>query len=269
MRSNEYLSEIRKSAGLVRAVLQKIVANNGTATFCLATDVRYTPEDEAYAREVSARFVPEGFRAEVRIVKSVPDAETVKKRILELLGTKFPAAAAFVSPQDVEVIKDDVGGRFFLDVGTTEKGRFSSGEILDALNAELQRCFCGSWFGNVRAVEKAAPTIEKAPIAPAEYVFAPRFFPVTAYEAIDGAKPERAIYLADLTDEGTGITVCGTVNFVAERETSKGKPYFSFTISDGSSQARIYYFSKKSDGGKGAADQAGRRDLSDGRQRKL
>lgn len=245
MRSEEYLNEIRRSAGLRRAVLRKIAVDGQNVVFYLATDLHYSPKDEENALAVSARYVPQGFTANVSIVKSVPDAESVRKRITEVLSSRFPAAAAFVSPQDIEVIKDESGGRFFLDVGATERGMFSSGAILDALNADLQRSFCGTWFGNVRAVEKEVAEIEREAPPPAEEVIAPRFFPITDYAPIDGAKPQRAIYIADLTDETKDVTVCGQVTYIQERETSKGKPYFSFTISDGSAQIRISYFTKK------------------------
>ena len=245
MKSEAFLNEIRQAAGLRRAVLRKIAVEGREVVFHLATDLRYSEEDEAHARAVCAKYVPEGFAARAKLIKSVPDAESVRKKIADILSCKFPAAAAFVSPQDIEVEKDEGGGRFFLAVGQAERGQFSSGAILDALSTELQRSFSGTWFGNVRAVEKAQEEIEREAPPPAEVVIAPRFFPVTEYAAIDGGKPKRAIYIADLTDEATDITVCGQITYLQERETAKGKPYLSITLSDGTAQTRISYFTKK------------------------
>ena len=118
-------------------------------------------------------------------------------------------------------------------------------EILDALNAELQKSFCGTYFGNVRTVDRDTPEMEREEIEPAEIVLAPRSFPVTGYDPIDGAKPSYAIYMADLTAEAAGVSICGRVTYVQEKQTSKGKPYFSFSLTDGSAQLRVNYFTKK------------------------
>ena len=245
MKSEEFLERIRTAAGLRRAVLQKITVEGTQATFHLATDLHYSPEDEKFADEVAQAFVPEGFSGRAHIVKFVPDEESIRRKIAEILRRRFPAAAAFLSPQDIQVIKDEGGGRFFIDAGNAERAQFDSGEILDALNAELQKSFCGTYFGNVRTVDRDTPEMEREEIEPAEIVLAPRSFPVTGYEPIDGAKPSYAIYMADLTAEAAGVSVCGRVTYVQEKQTSKGKPYFSFSLTDGSAQLRVNYFTKK------------------------
>lgn len=245
MKSEELLREIRASQGLPRAVLQKITVDGSKVTFSFATDVTYTAQDESFAKEVAQKYVPEGFTASVRIVKNIPDEEDVRTKIADVLRVRFPAAAAFVSPKDIEISLEGRGGSFLIDVGSTERAQFKSGEILDTVVSELQRSFCGTWFGNVRTVEKEKQEIERGELPPVEEVLASRYFPLCEYTAIDGAKPEKAIYIADLTDEAQDISVCGKVTFVQEKQTQKGKPFFSFTISDGSAQLRINYFTKK------------------------
>lgn len=245
MKSEAYLNEIRKSAGLARAVLKKITVDGHTALFQLATDVNYTADDVAYAKNVSQKYVPEGFTADARVIKSVPDAEGVRRAVTDFLRTKFPAAAAFVSPQDVEVIRDERGGRFFISADAEECRMFETGNVLDALSAELQRQFCGAWFGNVRIEEKKKGDIEREELPPPEMELAPRSFPIVSYEAIDGAAPRIARYIADVNGEEQGLTVCGRVTFVQEKETSGGKPYFTFTVADGSGTMRTAYFTKK------------------------
>lgn len=245
MRSEEYLNEIRKAAGLCRAVLQKITAEGSEVTFHLTTDCTYSKDDCAYAEKVSARYVPEGFTAKVRVRKSVPDEAAVARAVADILRTNFPAAAAFISPQDIEVSVDDTGGRFFIGVSAGERAQFSAGKILDELNARLQRMFCGAWYGGFRDKEKELGEIDREELPPAETEIAARCFPVVGYEAIDGAAPERAVYIADLTDEAKDITVCGTVSYIEEKQTKNGKPYFSVSLTDGSGQLRASYFSKK------------------------
>ena len=245
MKSKQYLQEIRQAAGLSRAVLRKIEVRGRTVTFYLITDKTYSGEDVEHARTVSARYTPAGFGAEVNVRKSVPDPEGIRRAVADVLKSRFPAAAAFVDPEDIEAYVDEGGGRFFIGVGETERGRMREDGILDAVSAELAKNFCGAWYGDVRAVEKERGEIEREAPPAAEYVIAPRMFPVDGYEAIDGASPKYAIYMADLVKETQGVTVCGTVSYVEERETKNGKPYFSFSLSDGSGQMRCSYFSKK------------------------
>ncbi len=245
MRSEQFLTEIRTAEGLPRAVLQKIVVEGRTATFYLLTDVIYSDKDRSHAEWVGSRYVPEGFEAKVRIAKSVPDEEGVRRKILDFMRNRFPAAAAFISPTDVEIICDKQGGRFFIGIGPAERAQFSSGEVLNAVSAELCKCFCGTWFGNVRTVEKEAVSLEQAELPPMEEAFAPRFFPVCNYLPIDNAKPKTAMYIADLDGEIEGVTVCGKITFLQEKETSKQKPYFSVSLTDGSGSMRINYFTKK------------------------
>ena len=245
MKSKAYLEEIRKSAGLSRAVLKKIAVTGRRVTFFLLTDLSYTQEDVAYACEVSARYVPAGFTAEADVKKAVPDAAGVRRAVADILKTRFPAVAAFVDPGDIEVVIDDGGGRFYIDVGEVEGDRVTSDGVLDAVSEALQRSFCGAWFGEVRFRAKERGEIEREAPPAAEYVAAPRMFEIAGYTAIDGAKPKYALYIADLVQEALGVTVCGTVSYIEERATKAGKPYFSITLSDGTGQLRASYFSKQ------------------------
>ncbi len=245
MKSKQYLEEIRRTPGLVRAVLRKIEISEKTATFFLVTDVGYSPADVGYARGVTQNYVPDGLIAEVRVLKSVPDAVGVCHAVADILRTRFPAVAAFVDPDDIVAEVDEGGGRFFVTVGELERERMTGDGILDAVSAELARRFCGTWFGEVRFAEKARGEIEHAAPPEAEFVSAPRFFPVEGYEPIDGAKPSQAVYLADLVKEMAGVTVCGTLSYIEERVTKAGKPYFTMTVSDATGQLRCSYFSKK------------------------
>ena len=245
MKSKEYLEEIRNAPGLKRAVLRRIEVAGRTVTFHLVTDVTYAPEDVEYARGVSQKYAPQGFSAEVRVLKSVPDAEAVRKAVAQILKDRFPGMAAFVDPEDIAVEIDEGGGRFFISVGELERERMAGDGVMDAVSAELARSFCGTWFGEVRFINKERGEIVHEAPPEAEYIAAPRFFPIEGYEPIDDAKPSRAIYIADLVKEMQNVTVCGTVSYIEERATKNGKPYFSVTISDATGQLRSSYFSKK------------------------
>ena len=245
MKSKQYLEAVRTIPGLVRAVLKKIEVKGRTATFFLVTDLSYSEEDVARAREVTARFVPEGFEAQVSVRKAVPDPAGIRRAVTDILKTRFPAAAAFVDPEDVEAYVDDGGGRFFIGVGETERVRMREDGILDAVSAALAKQFPGAWYGDVRAIEKQRGEIEREAPPEAEAVMAPRMFEIADYAPIDGAKPKYALYMADLVKEAQNVTICGAISFMEERATKNGKPYFSLSVSDPTGQVRCSYFSKK------------------------
>ncbi len=257
MKSEEYLNEIRKAEALRRAVLRKIVIEKKKIVFHLVTDLTYGEEDVAYARAVSEKYVPEGYTAEADVVKSVPSAEGVKATAMELLRGISPAAAAFLTPADIEVCTDGAGGRFFLSVTEEEQARFEAAGILDALSASLSRRFCGSWIGDFRRIARAPQEIEHGAIPPAEVLTAPRMFPVEAFEPIDGAEVSSALVVADLKGEVPSATLCGELVHLEERTTKTGKPYFRMSLRDSSGTLSFSYFAKKATVEKVRALQAG------------
>ncbi|MDE5547754.1 MAG: hypothetical protein K2J30_01995, partial [Clostridia bacterium] len=224
MKSKEYLTEIRRATGLKRAVLRKIEVNGGKATFYLATDLNYKNEDEEYARTVTERYTPAGLKGDIKIVKSVPDAEGVRACVLDLLKNKYPAVAAFISPNDVAVELETGGGKFFIGVGEVERD-FSADGVLDGLSEELGRKLCGVWHGEFRFLQKEREELVPEEAPPAEFVAGPRFFAICDYADIDGGKPKQAIYIADLTKEMQGVSVCGNISYIEERKTKTDKPY--------------------------------------------
>ncbi len=245
MKSQEYLNEIRKSQGLTRAVLRGITVENGEAIFSLVTDTNYTSDDVAYASRVSAKYA-EGLRAQATVLKSIPDGESVRRSVAKIIRSDFPAFAAFVSYEDIEVVIDKNGGRFYIGVGEVERDMGNRDGVIDRVSVRLARYYCGNWVGEFKFCEKAKAEIEHE-VHETESVLAPRFFEICEFSPIDGAdpKPQHAIYIADLNKEMQGVTICGKITFIEERVTKAGKPYFSITVSDGSGSMRVVYFSKK------------------------
>ncbi|MDE6058594.1 MAG: hypothetical protein K2G44_00930 [Clostridia bacterium] len=244
MKSRAYLEEIRGAEGLKRAVLKKIELSGNTATFQLATDLKFSDADVAHAKAVSARFVPAGMNAEVKILKAVPSEEGIRRALLDMLKNGFPAVAAFVLPEDVTVILESGGGHYIIGIGESERG-IATDAVLDKLSKELMRSFPGVWYGEFRSVQKDKGEIELDELPPEEIVAAPRYFNIVEFVAIDGGTPSLALYIADLTKEAQDITVCGVISYIEEKLTKNEKPYFSVTISDGTAQLRFAYFSKK------------------------
>ena len=148
MKSVEYLREIREADGLKNAVLVKIEAAGDIITFRLHTDCMYTDADVEHACAVTARYMPAGYKADVRVMKSVPNADAVKAFLLEKLKNMYPAVAAFVSPEDVAVEAGKGGGSFV--IGAAEVLR--SGRRRTAFRMRSPTCFAAKR----RAISAAA-----------------------------------------------------------------------------------------------------------------
>ena len=262
MRTAEYLEEIRENPEFTRAVLTKIEVEkrSGTVFFCVVTDLVYSAGGVDRLRAISQKYLPQGLRAEIKVSKFVPGAEEVRRKILSLIAAQSPAAAAFLRPEDVEVVSDGYGARFCLDFSAEEKQLLRTDEIVDGVTKELNRSLCGSYTGTVRIVEKDLPaeTAEEPAVEQAEEAFLPRVFPIAGFEKLDGGEqPEYATCMVDCNGEEENLVVCGKILYVQEKQTGKGKPFFVFQLSDGTARMRVTYFSKQATVEKIRALQAG------------
>jgi len=248
MKTEEYIEEIRKSEGLQNAILRKIAVDdrNREADFYLVTDRTYSVNDEEHALSVTEKYLPAGTVVTVHIAKLVADEELITRRITEILKEKFPAAASFVTNEDISVEMTEGGARFYIEIGVKERGLFEAGNILDSVAEGLQKTFCGSFIGNVRTVEREEEEfVPDEYIPPAEYLLPVRVFNIEKYSKIDGGeKAVRAVYMSDLR-EGENVSICGEITDVYEKTTTAGKPFFIFTVNDTTAAIKATYFSKK------------------------
>ncbi len=261
-RLSEYLAEIREIQGLKNAILCGITLTKreDSAEFFLVTDRTYKTMDEAQAREISERYLPQGMTAKIKIVKRVPDADTIRARILEYIRKSFPAAGAFLEEGAIEVEMLTSGANFYVEIASGEQTMFSSGKILDETSRYLSSIFCGTFFGNVRVVEKAnfdASLLEEEIEETEEFIPTEiREFPICEYEKIDGvdAPLKNAVYIADCLNMEGSYSICGNVNYIEEikyvkhnenTNTDVEKSRFSIALSDGSATLRTTYFPKK------------------------
>ena len=262
-RVNEYLAEIRQREGLKNAILCGITVSKkeNAAEFFLVTDKTYTIRDEAAARSISEKYLPAGVSARVKIVKRVPDAEGLKARIFEYIRKSFPAASAFLEEGNIEVEMLSSGANFFIDIAAGEQTLFTSGKILDEVSRYLSSVYCGSFYGNVRIVEKAAidtSILEEIPDGADEDLptVEIRRFPICDYEKIDGCDEplKTAVYIADCQSMEGNYAVCGTITYIEEIEYVKHneatnidvqKTRFSVALNDGTMTLRTTYFPKK------------------------
>ena len=259
---NEFLTEIRALDGLKHSILSEIAVSKKErcAEFVLITDKKYSAREEGEAREICGRYLPEGFSARVKIVKRVPEAESLKQRIYQYIQKTFPAAAAFLEEGNIEVEMLTSGAHFYVDIASGEQSLFSSGNILDEVSRYLMSIFCGTFYGNVRIVEKtASDTALLSEIEETDEEILPleiRRFPICDYERIDGVDEplKTAVYIADCQNVEGDFAICGTVNYIEEIAYTKHnentgedvqKSRFSISLTDGTANLRTTYFPKK------------------------
>lgn len=259
--TQKFLEEIRELAGLKNAILTGITVSKrtGTAEFTFVTDLAYTPRDEQSAISICGKYLPDGFTPSVKIMKRVPDEGLLRKKIYEFMNVRFPAAAAFLREEDVEIELLQSGAHFYFDIASGEQSMFSSGKILDEVSAYLSSVFCGAFYGDVKIVEKEIddsllyeqPVQEEAE-APTEI----RYFEIFDFKKLDGVDtlPKYATYMSDWEMQSGVYSVCGSITYIEEKQytrhnektnTDEERSRFSVTVNDGTGSMRMTYFPKK------------------------
>lgn len=260
-RLHEYLTEIRESNGLKNAILYglTVTKRDKSVEFSLITDKTYTETEAHLAQIVSQKYLPEGFTAKMKIIKRVPDKETLKSKIFQYVTVKYPAAAAFLDERYIEIEMLDSGAHFCFDIASGEQSLFTSNGILDSVSAYLQSVYCGTFYGNVKIVEKQAPSedlLEEIPETEEADVVEIRRFPIVDFNKLDGADsvPKTAVYIADCINEEGPYAVCGSITYIEEKHYTKHnektgedveKSRFSISLTDGTGNLRTTYFPKK------------------------
>ena len=260
-RTYEFLRKIRALDGLKNAVLAgiNVYKREKIAEFLLITDRAFSPREEADAVKITQEFLPAEFSARVKIAKRVVDEDLLRECIFAFVTDSFPAAAAFLKQEDIKVQLLDSGANFYFEVAANEQSFFMSGKLMDAVSAHLSARYCGTFYGNVKVVEKSAREMPKEEVREEKeevFVSEIRTFPIEEYKKIDGAEtvPTEAVYIADMGSMDTEFAVCGEITFFEEKKYVKHnektnedveKTRYSVTISDGSGLLRCTYFPKK------------------------
>ena len=86
-KKEEYVARLRELNGLKNVILYGITVTqkDKVAEFSLVTDKTYSAMETATAQEITQEYLPAGFSAKVKIIKRVPDAETIKKKIYDYM----------------------------------------------------------------------------------------------------------------------------------------------------------------------------------------
>ncbi len=262
-KTKEFLQKIREIDGLSSAILSGITLTKRTMTaeFLLITDKAFSVKAEHAAKEVCEGFLPQGMQAAVKIIKRTPDEKMIKTRIYEFIKRAFPAASAFLDEESITVELLTSGANFYVALAVGEQTLFTAGNILDEVSRYLSSVFCGTFYGNVRIVEKSAPDsalLNELPETKEEEIPQEiREFPICEYGKIDGfdlLPLTNAVYMSDCNVVEGNFSICGTVQFIEEisytRHNEKTgedmeRTRFSISLTDGTGNIRTTYFPKK------------------------
>ena len=261
MKLTEYLQQIRTLSGLQNAIVYGITLRKKTRTaqFSIVTDKTYVDAEIQRVQDITQGYLPAGWRAEIKMIKRVPDAQAIQQRIFDYISAKFPAVSAFLDMQYIEVEMLESGAHFIVDIASGEQALFSAGRILDEVSAYLQSYYCGTFYGNVRLVEKqpiGEDLLDELSETEETAITEIRFFPIEDFAKIDGVDelPKKAVYIADQHLVQGVYSVCGKVTYIDEKQYVKHnektnedvpKSRFSITLSDGTGNMRMTYFPRK------------------------
>lgn len=245
----DIISEVRKNQGLKNAIMGgvELLQSSGAVTVRIVTDCAYTQSDYDGAFAAVRRFVPDCFSLTLSITKLTPDCAMVRRAIMAVINGRYPALAAVITEGDVTVEKTE--GGFAFTVATIGISR--SADVIATIEAALKKQFCGNFTGSASSKHITAEDITVEEEVVEEAFEAPaRTFPVENFIPIESADaPRRALYISDFTFVSENAVVCGNVIDIQERAYTRSngeeKPYFAITISDGTGNLRLTYFSRK------------------------
>lgn len=245
----DILSRVRAADGLKNAIFGGVMLEqaSGEVTVNIVTDRAYTQTDYDAAVAAVRPFVPDCFSLSVHISKLSPDCSMVKRKIISLISENFPALSSVIGEGDVSVARTEEG--FSFEIRALPGAR--SEEMVREVCAMLKKCYCGNFFGCVaeEKIDTSGIVVERE-AEEAEYETPVRSFEIQNFEPVEGGeKLTRAIYIGDFNFVSERAVVCGTVLDVSERAYTRSngeeKPYFNFTITDGTGNLRLTWFSRK------------------------
>ena len=246
--TEDILAQIRAvSDNLKSAILcpVEIDKTSRTVSVKIITDNTFTAEDRQAAEKIVRAFVPAYFKCAVTISKLSPDAEMVKRKILEAIDKNFKAAASTIMPDDVTVEKTRNGFEYTIGIMQAFVG---GAGMCDFLTAHLKSCFCGEFYGKFVEISRGIDEIEiEEEPDEVEFELPVRYFPIRDFECLEGTqKQENAIYMSDLNLAGDEVVVCGEITDIRVRTytNKKGqeKEYLSLVLNDTTATMYATYF---------------------------
>ena len=248
--TDSFLSEIRTIESLGAAILSSVslIKADGRVEIALVTDKPYTSSDEAAAKKIARKYVPDLFSCALKITKLTPDTGMIAGRILSLIPNINRQLAAFVTADDIMVEKTENG--FYFEVAVVHASIFTA-DVAERISAELKKQFCGEFSGRCVTVEsKLDDIVIEEKHENIQYEIPPRSFEIVEFSFLEGGvEHKRAIYIADLNFISESVVICGEITDIREKTVTtasgKEKAMYYFTVNDTTASVRAGYFTRQ------------------------
>ncbi|MDE5766075.1 MAG: hypothetical protein K2I17_02780, partial [Clostridia bacterium] len=202
----------------------------------------------AAAKKIVRAFVPELFSCSLHVSKLTPDCAMVARKIISIIGETNRQLAAFVTEDDVTVVKTDDG--FYFTVAVIHASSYTS-DVAEGICSALKKCFCGNFSGKcISAASKLDDVVIEEKHENIQYEIAPRTFEIADFALLEGtATPKTAVYIADLNFVSESVVICGTITYIREKpitsSSGKEKLMYYFTVNDTTASTRVGYFARQ------------------------
>ncbi len=248
--TDTFIDEIHTISSLETAILTSVslIKAKGEVEVVLVTDKTYTDGDEAAAKKIVRKFVPELFSCTLKITKLTPDISMVAGKILSVISKVNRQLAAFVTADDIKVEKTENG--FYFEIAVVHASTYTA-DVADRIAAELKKCFCGEFSGRCVTVEsKLDDIVIEEKHENIQYEIAPRSFEIADFSPLEGGVTHtRAIYIADLNFISESVVICGEITDIREKTitsaSGKEKLMYNFTVNDTTASVRVGYFTRQ------------------------
>ena len=248
--TESFISEIRTIKSLSAAILSSVslVKADGRVEIALITDKQYSAEDEAAAKKIARKYVPELFSCSLKISKLTPDTQMVADKILSLISEINCQLAAFVTADDIKVEKTENG--FYFEVAVVHASIFTA-DVAERISSALKKQFCGEFSGRCVTVEsKLDDIVIEEKHENIQYEIPPRSFEIADFSFLEGGvEHKRAVYIADLNFTSESVVICGEIINIREKTITnangKEKLMYNFTVNDTTASIRVGYFTRQ------------------------
>lgn len=248
--TESFISEIRTISSLNTAILTEVslIKAEKKVEIVLITDKPYTGADEAAAKKIARKHVPELFSCSVKITKLTPDTGMIAGKILSLIPSINRQLAAFVTADDIKVEKTANG--FYFEVAVVHASTYTD-DVAARISEELKKHFCGDFSGRcVRAESKLDDIVIEEKPENIQYEIPPRSFDIAEFSFLEGGvEHKRAVYIADLNFTSESVVICGEITYIREKTVTSAsgreRLMYTFTVNDTTASIRVGYFSRQ------------------------
>lgn len=245
---DNFIKKIRSIDNLNGAIINGVLldSKSNTVKIKLSTDKIFTEKDRAFVQSAAREFIPAYFGCEVEIVKLSPDADMVKRKILEAIKNNFKTLSVTLDEDDVQVNKTARGYEYTVAVMPS----LNTNSICDTVNSYLKKYFCGEFFGSCVQNSKSADDLQtEEEHENVEFEVPIRRFEIAGFAFLEGTeKQTEAVYMSDMNFESEKVSVCGRIEDIRERtyvnKKNLEKTYYVFTLSDTTAMFRATYFTR-------------------------